>query len=292
MHKFLLIDGSSVLVRAYFATAYSGRILRSSRGVYTNAVLGFLNMMFGAVDIYQPSHLFVAWDVSRNTFRKTLYTAYKGTRGELPDEMLAQFDTMQDVLSAFGIAQGWHADYEADDLLGTLAHLGAQDGHAVTILTGDRDALQLVQDNVTVAVMRKGVKEITNYTPSVLYEEYGLTAKQMIDLKALMGDASDNIPGVPGIGEKTAKQLLYAHGTLEQLMTNRDTLKPGVRDKLTTHEELAFLSKTLATIVTEAPVAHTPSQCVLSWQLDAAKDKLHDLELPRLIQHLERIVAS
>lgn len=292
MSQLLLIDGSSVLVRAYFATAFSGRILKSSQGVYTNAVLGFLNMLIGAIEIYQPSHIFVAWDVSRNTFRKSLYPAYKGTRAELPNEMLAQFDTMQDVLRSLGIAQDWHADYEADDLLGTLASRGAAANYAVTVLTGDRDALQLVNSQVTVAVMKKGVKEVAHYTPEVLFKEYGLSPDQMIDLKALMGDTSDNIPGVPGIGEKTAKSLLQLHGTLEQLLENMHLLKPTVREKLTTHRDLAILSKQLATIEKNAPITRTPDSCVLTWQMESAARKLSELDLHRIVQRLKNLSAS
>jgi len=288
--NFLILDGSSVLVRAYFASAFSGRIMRSSKGVYTNGVFGFLNMMFGALERFSPTHLFVAWDVSRDTFRRELFPAYKGTRGELPDELHPQFDTMQDVLNSLGVSQ--HADvrYEADDIIGTLAHKAAAEGHNVLILTGDRDALQLVGDNVTVAIMKKGISELDVYTPESLLEKYQLTARQIIDLKGLMGDTSDNIPGVPGIGEKTATKLLLEWNSVENLLDNAHLLKGKMKEKIETHREIALLSKQLATIVTDVPLYFDCESCRLSFQLETAREKLTDLDLKRFVGQVERMV--
>ncbi|ASS74313.1 hypothetical protein CIG75_04465 [Tumebacillus algifaecis] len=287
---FLIVDGSSMLVRAYFASAFSGRIMRSKRGVYTNGVFGFLNMMLSAVEKMEPTHLFVAWDVSRDTFRRELYPAYKGTRGELPDELHPQFDTMKEVLAAIGVPQHFDERYEADDIIGTLAHQAADDGHKVLVLTGDRDAMQLVRDGVTVAIMKKGITEMEMYTPASLLESWGLTASQIVDLKGLMGDTSDNIPGVPGIGEKTAKKLLLEYGTVENLIENRHLLKGKMKEKIEMHQEIALLSKQLATIVTEVPLVHTLDECKLSFQMDSAKEKLAELDLNRFVTHLERLV--
>ncbi|KPV42342.1 hypothetical protein AN477_17975 [Alicyclobacillus ferrooxydans] len=286
---FLIIDGSSVLVRAYFASAYGRRIMQSSEGVYTNGVFGFLNMMFGAIEKVHPSHLFVAWDVSRNTFRRELYPAYKGTRGELPDELISQFDTMQDVLRALGVAQHFDERYEADDIIGTLASKAADAKRQVLILTGDRDALQLVQNDVTVAIMKKGITELDLYTPDFLMETWGLTPSQIIDLKGLMGDTSDNIPGVPGIGEKTAKKLLAQYGTLENLLASRDSLTEKMRQKITQHQEIAILSKRLATIVTDVPMDITLSDCKMSFAMEPATMKLQELGLHRALTHLQRL---
>ncbi|MFD2169679.1 5'-3' exonuclease [Tumebacillus lipolyticus] len=288
--NFLIVDGSSMLVRAYFASAFSGRIMRSSSGVYTNGVFGFLNMMLRAVEQMRPSHLFVAWDVSRDTFRRELYPAYKGTRGELPDELHPQFDTMKDVLDALGVPQHFDQRFEADDIIGTLAHQAADDGHQVLVLTGDRDALQLVRDGVTVAIMKKGITEMDYYTPAFLMETWGLTADQIIDLKGLMGDTSDNIPGVPGIGEKTAKKLLLEYGTVENLIENRHLLKGKMKEKIEEHQEIALLSKKLATIVIDVPLVHTLDACKLSFQMETAKEKLSELDLNRFVSHLERLV--
>lgn len=286
---FLIIDGSSVLVRAYFASAYGRRIMQSSQGVYTNGVFGFLNMMLGAIEQVCPSHLFVAWDVSRDTFRRELFPAYKGTRGELPDELISQFDTMKEVLRALGVAQHFDERYEADDIIGTLARKAADAKHQVLILTGDRDALQLVQNEVTVAIMKKGIKEVDLYTPDFLMETWGLTASQITDLKGLMGDASDNIPGVPGIGEKTAKKLLAEYGTVEKLIASQASLTGKMKQKISDHQELAILSKRLATIVTDVPMDLSLSDCQMAFCMEPAALKLQELGLHRALTHLQRL---
>lgn len=289
--NFLIIDGSSLLVRAYFATTYPGRpVKRSATGVYTNGVMGFLNMMFKAVEQFRPTHLFVAWDVSRDTFRRELYPQYKGTRGELPDELHPQFETTKDVLRAIGISQ--HADerFEADDIIGTLAHAAAGKEHEVLILTGDRDALQLVGENVTVAIMKRGITEMAYYTPSSLKEEWGLTPSQIIDLKGLMGDASDNIPGVQGVGEKTAKKLLEEFHSIENLLANLDKVTGKLKDKLEVSRDIALLSKQLATIVLDVPLPHQPDACALTMDMMSATRVLEELGLERIVTQLERLV--
>jgi 5'-3' exonuclease len=288
--NFLIVDGSSVLVRAYFASAYGGRIMRSKSGVYTNAVFGFLNMVLRAVEQMRPTHLFVAWDVSRDTFRRELYPQYKGTRGELPDELHPQFETMKEVLAALGVPQHFDERFEADDIIGTLAKRAADEDHRVLVLTGDRDALQLVDERITVAIMKKGITEMNLYTPDSLMEEWGLTASQIIDLKGLMGDTSDNIPGVPGIGEKTAKKLLLEYGTVENLLENRHLLKGKMKEKIEEHQEIALLSKKLATIVLDVPLEHGVDDCRLSFQMETAKEKLAELDLSRFVSNLERLV--
>jgi DNA polymerase-1 len=289
--NFLIVDGSSMLVRAYFASAYSGRIMQSSRGVYTNGVFGFLNMLLRAIDQMQPSHLFVAWDVSRDTFRRELYPQYKGTRGELPDMLHPQFETMKEVLEALGVPQHFDERYEADDIIGTLSMQAADAGHKVLVLTGDRDALQLVRDNVTVAIMKKGITEMDMYTPQFLQETWELTADQIIDLKGLMGDTSDNIPGVPGIGEKTAKKLLFEYGTVENLIANRHLLKGKMKEKIEEHQEIALLSKKLATIVLDVPMNHELEECRLSFKMESAREKLAELDLNRVLGQLEKLVS-
>jgi 5'-3' exonuclease len=287
---FLIMDGSSILVRAFFASAYGRRLLQSTQGVYTNAVFGFLNMMIGALERVRPRYAFVAWDVSRDTFRRELYSDYKGTRGELPDELHPQFTTTQNVLEAIGIPQHFDERYEADDIIGTLAHRASDEGHQVLILTGDRDALQLVRDNVTVAIMKRGITEVDLYTPDTLREQYGLTPAQWIDLKGLMGDTSDNIPGVPGIGEKTALKLLAEYSSVEHLLENCHTVKGKLRDKLEAHRDLALLSKKLATIVTDVPLSLTLEDCKLQLQLKRAAETLRELELQRFLVPLERLL--
>lgn len=292
----LLIDGSSLLVRAYFATAYQGRPKRSSSGHFTNGVSGFLNMMFSAIRQLEPRYLFVAWDVSRDTFRRELYPAYKGTRGELPDELLTQFDLTREVLSAMGVMQHQDERYEADDLIGTMSVQGAVLNMPVQILTGDKDALQLVSEQVSVLIMKKGITELIHFTPETLYREMGLHAHQITDFKGLMGDTSDNIPGVPGIGEKTAKKILQEHQNIESLYSaideERATLSEKMRQKLLEHRELALLSKKLATIVTEVDIPHRWEQCGISFTRDRAQDKLRELELSRFLKVIDEFGES
>lgn len=290
-YDFLILDGSSILVRAYFATVYPGRAPRSHEGTYTNAVLGFLNMFVRALEILRPSSVFVAWDVSRDTFRRELFPAYKGTRGELPDELLGQFDTMQDVLSTMGVLQYAHERYEADDIIGTLSVQAAAAGHQVLILTGDRDALQLVRDGVTVAIMKKGMTELQYNTPDSMEGEWGISAEQVPDCKGLMGDPSDNIPGIPGIGEKTAKKLLAEYGSLEQVLEHRTRLSGRLRNLIDTHADLAILSKRLATIDLTVPLPITPADCILRIQMQACADHLRTLNLERLVESLSRYVG-
>ncbi len=275
----MILDGSSMLVRAYFATAYPGRPIRSHNGVFTNAVFGFLNMMFSALNQFSPTHLFVAWDVSRDTFRKSLYPEYKGTRGELPAELLAQFDTMQEVLGAMGIAEYMHEDYEADDIIGSMAEKSKKEGLSVLILTGDKDALQLTSEGIKVGIMRRGMADIDVYTPQQLWDEYGLSPVQMIDVKSLMGDASDNIPGVPGIGAKTATRLIREHGSLERVLENASSFTGKLRERLETHADLAILCKKLATIALDVPLPHGVDDCRLTIRRDAAMSKLESLNL-------------
>ena len=247
-------------------------------------------MMLRAVEQMRPTHLFVAWDVSRDTFRRDLYPQYKGTRGELPDELHPQFETMKEVLAALGVPQHFDERYEADDIIGTLAKQAADEDHRVLVLTGDRDALQLVDERITVAIMKKGITEMNLYTPESLMEEWGLSASQIIDLKGLMGDTSDNIPGVPGIGEKTAKKLLLEYGTVENLLENRHLLKGKMKEKIEEHQEIALLSKKLATIVLNVPLEHGVDECRLSFQMETAKEMLAELDLTRFMSNLERLV--
>ncbi|GIM46489.1 hypothetical protein DNHGIG_20380 [Collibacillus ludicampi] len=291
-YNFLVIDGSSLLVRAFFASSYGGRVKQTAKGIYTNAVFGFMRMLLTACERVRPSHLFVAWDVSRDTFRRELYPEYKATRGELPVELHPQFDLAREILASLSVAQHQDTRYEADDLIGSMAACAAKEGHRVLILTGDRDALQLVGENVTVAIMKKGMTELEYYTPEYLLETWGCTPSQITDLKGLMGDASDNIPGVPGIGEKTAKKLLLQYGTIEGLFEQIDTMKGKIREKIETYRETAVLSKRLATILTDVPLPLRIDDCRCRFDIEAARPRMMELELTRIIQQLERSWAS
>ncbi|MEW8978133.1 MAG: DNA polymerase I [Symbiobacterium sp.] len=248
--KLLLLDGNSLANRAFYAL----KLFSTSDGVYTNAVYGFLTMLFKLLDEEKPDYVAVAFDMGRQTFRTAMYAEYKGTRKAPPEEFRPQLDLLREVLTALNIPWFRVENYEADDLLGTLARQATEQGLQTLIVTGDRDALQLVSDKVTVMMTRKGITDVVRYDPATLKAEYGLTPAQIIELKALMGDASDNIPGVPGVGEKTALKLLAEYGTVEGVYAHLDEIKGALQTKLRENRDKAELSRTLATINVKAPV--------------------------------------
>ncbi|WP_374711904.1 DNA polymerase I [Symbiobacterium terraclitae] len=254
--KLLLLDGNSLANRAFYAL----QLFSTSDGVYTNAVYGFLTMLFKLLDEEKPDYIAVAFDKGRQTFRTALYEEYKGTRKAPPDEFRPQLDLLREVLTALNIPWFRVDNYEADDLLGTLARQATERGIETLIVTGDRDALQLVGEKVTVALTRKGISETVRYDPATLKADLGLTPAQVIELKALMGDASDNIPGVPGVGEKTALKLLAEYGTVEGVYAHLDQIKGALQTKLRENRDKAELSRTLATIDTNAPVELKPAE--------------------------------
>lgn len=250
MAKLLLIDGSSLLHRAFFALP----LLSNKDGVFTNAVHGFMMMFNRVVDEERPDYLAVCFDKSRHTFRNRLFADYKGARSETPVELRGQFELIKQVLDASGARWLEMDDFEADDLLGTLARRGSSQGFQVDIYTGDRDIFQLVDDNTTVFWTRKGISEIERIDEAAVRERYGVTPPHLADLKGLMGDSSDNIPGVDGVGEKTAVKLLSQYGDLETLYEHSDELKGKLAERIASSRDMAFLSRELATIRCDAPV--------------------------------------
>ena len=259
--KLMILDGNSVINRAF----YGVRLLTTREGLYTNAIFGFLNILEKLRNEEQPDALAVAFDLKAPTFRHLQYEGYKATRHAMPEELAQQMPLMKDVLRAMNIpifeCEGW----EADDILGTAGKLCAADGWDCVIVTGDRDSLQLVAEHVSVklVVSRGGQTNATLYTPEVFEAEYGFAPIRMIDLKSLMGDSSDNIPGVAGVGPKTAMQLLVQYGTLDGVYAHLDDLKDSVRKKLEAGRENAYLSYDLATIRCEAPVDFRPEDCLV-----------------------------
>ena len=255
---FLLVDGNSLMHRAFHALP-----LMDADGVYTNAVYGFLNMLLKVIKEENVQYLAVCFDEHGPTFRHTVYADYKAGRRETPPELRQQFTTILDLLDEIGIRryslQGW----EADDLLGTLSLKGESAGAAPLLLTGDRDALQLVGGGTELMFTRKGISETVRFTPSKVYEEYGFTPEQVTDWKGLAGDASDNIPGVPGVGDKTAVKLLQEYGTLEAVLENAGNVKGKLGEKLAAYADQARFSKELATIRRDAPVEFSLSACAL-----------------------------
>ncbi len=245
MKRLLLVDGNSMIFRAYYATAY-GQKMTSSSGLPTNAVYGFINMLQKAIDEVNPEAVMVAFDAGKHTFRHELYPDYKGGRQETPEDLIPQFKLVRDMLDAMNIKWMERKDIEADDLIGTTATINNK--YETHILTSDRDMLQLIDDHTHVLLMRKGISEMADMTQDALEEELGINSNQIIDMKGLMGDKSDNIPGIAGVGEKTAIKLLQEYGSLENILEHTDELKGALQKKIIDGKELAILSKQLATI--------------------------------------------
>lgn len=249
--KLVLIDGNSILYRAFFALP----LLTNDKGVYTNAVFGFTKMLMRVLDEEKPTHILVAFDAGKTTFRHETYKDYKGGRQKTPPELSEQFLLVRELLDASTIVHYELENYEADDIIGTLAKQATESGFDVRVITGDKDMLQLVSKDVHVHITRKGISEVDVYTPEFLQERLELDPSQIIDMKALMGDSSDNIPGVPGVGEKTSIKLLKQFETLENIYQHLDEVSgKKLKENLTNYKESAFMSKDLATINQNSPV--------------------------------------
>jgi len=256
---FLLVDGNSLMHRAFHALP----VLDNGEGMYTNALYGFLNMLLKVIKEEDVRYVAVCFDEHGPTFRHTSYPDYKAGRASTPEELRQQLHTIRDLLTDLGVRwyaiQGW----EADDLLGTLSRLGAEAGVTPLVLTGDRDALQLVGGGTELIFTRKGISETVRFTPAKVHEEYGFGPEQVTDWKGLAGDHSDNIPGVPGVGDKTAVKLLHEWGTLENILAHTGEIKGKLGEKLRTWAEQARMSKELATIRRDAPVQWKLSDCAM-----------------------------
>lgn len=247
----MLIDGSSLIFRAFFALPN----LSNNDGVMTNGVYGFLTMYRNAFDKYKPDYVLVAFDRSSKTFRNDEYKDYKANRDKTPNELSYQFGILKDVLDSMGVKYTDLDGFEADDIVGTYARMAKEAGDEAVLITGDRDYLQLVDDNVLVYLTKKGVSDTVEYTVDKIKEEYGITPKQLIDVKGLMGDKSDNIPGVDGIGEKRALEFIRKYGSIENLYDNLDEISgKKTKESLENNEAVAYMSKKIGTIVTHAPV--------------------------------------
>jgi len=253
MDKLIVIDGNSIANRAFYAMPP----LTNSSGLHTNAVYGFTTMLLRLIEEEKPTHLMVAFDAGKVTFRHAGYENYKGGRAKTPSELSEQFPLLRELLTACGITHFELNGYEADDIIGTLTRIADEQQKQVMVISGDKDMLQLASDHVTIAITRKGVTEIEAYDPAQIQETYGLTPNQIIDLKGLMGDASDNIPGVPGVGEKTALKLLHQFGTVENVIASTGELKGKIKENIETHADSARMSKELATIFREVPLTQT-----------------------------------
>ncbi|MFG6148299.1 DNA polymerase I [Halobacillus sp. B23F22_1] len=249
--KLVLIDGNSIAYRAFFALP----LLNNDKGVYTNAVYGFTTMLLKILEEDKPDHILVAFDAGKTTFRHKTYKEYKGGRQKTPPELSEQFPVLKELLEAFEIKHYQLDQYEADDIIGTLAEQGQEKKYDVKVISGDKDLLQLVTDKVKVTLTKKGITNVDTYDPAFLLEKMEIRPDQVIDLKALMGDSSDNIPGVPGVGEKTAVKLLKQFDKLETVYEQlAEVSGKKLKEKLETHKEEAFMSKELVTIERNAPI--------------------------------------
>ena len=256
-NKLLLIDGSSVAFRAFFALNHQIDRFKSPTGLHTNAIYGFHLMLDHMMKRIEPTHILVAFDAGKTTFRTEMFADYKGGRAKTPDEFREQFPFIRQMLDAMGIKHYELSQYEADDIIGTLDKMAERTNipFDVTIVSGDKDLIQLTDENTVVEISKKGVAEFEVFTPAYLMEKMGITPTQFIDLKALMGDKSDNIPGVTKIGEKTGLKLLTEFGSLEGIYEHIDSMKASkMKENLIADKEKAFLSRTLATIDTQAPI--------------------------------------
>ena len=260
--KILLIDGHSILNRAFYGLPD----LTNSEGRHTGAVYGFLNILFRILEEEKPKYLTVAFDLHEPTFRHKIYNAYKGTRKPMPEELREQVPLIQEVLTAMGIKIVSKPGYEADDLLGTLAVRSEKEGMDVTILSGDRDLLQLATEKVLIRLPKtsRGKTTIENFHTQEVIEKYQVTPPQIIELKALMGDSADNIPGIPGVGEKTATKMVVEFGSIENAYAHLEEVKPNkAKESLREHYDMAVLSKTLATINTDSPIDYSYEEAEL-----------------------------
>ena len=285
MDKIILLDGNSLSYRAYYAMP----ALKNKKGLYTNSVYGFTLMLEKILEDTKPKYALVAFDKGKETFRHKSYEAYKGTRDKTPTELVEQFGYVRELLDSFGIKYEEHLDYEADDIIGSYAKIAEKAGLEVIIVSGDKDLTQLASDNITVYYTKRGVTEIDYYTPEFINEKYGLTPQQIIDMKGLMGDKSDNIPGIPGVGEKTAIKLLTEYETVENVLENIDNISgKKLKERLTEGKEDAILSKKLATIFTDVPVDNKIEDLTFKEDREKKKELFEKLEFVSFLRKLSQ----
>jgi DNA polymerase-1 len=287
----MLLDGNSLAFRAFYALPAEN--FKTQGGLTTNAVYGFTAMLINLLRDEQPTHIAAAFDVSRQTFRSERYPEYKAGRSATPDEFRGQIDITKEVLVALGITALAEQGFEADDIIATLATQAENEGYRVLIVTGDRDALQLVSPDVTVLYPRKGVSELTRFTPDAVVEKYGLTPTQYPDFAALRGDPSDNLPGIPGVGEKTASKWIVEYGSLQALVDQVDTVKGKVGDSLRANLSHVILNRDLTELVKDVPLAQTPDTLrMMPWDRDQIHRLFDDLEFRVLRDRLFETLAS
>lgn len=266
--RVLLVDGMALLFRGYYATAYRGNFMKTDSGIPTNGVYQFLRYFLNAIETFKPSHVLCLWDMGKETFRTEIYDQYKKNRSEPPQELIPQFDLVKEVVTAFEVPNIGVENYEADDCIGTLACELAPENEVI-IQTGDYDLLQLVQPEVQVALMKKGIGNYNLFNEGNFYEKRGLYPQQMVDFKALTGDTADNYPGVKGIGEKTALKLLQNYRDITEILASLENLPNGVKNRIHSNIEMLHISQSLAKINCDVPVNYNLSDAL--WSLDKEK---------------------
>lgn len=290
MDKLVVIDGNSILNRAFYGIMGS-KMLQTADGTYTNAVYGFLTIMFKLVEDLQPKYMVVAFDLKAPTKRHEMYKEYKGTRHGMPDELASQMPIIKEVLSAMNIAVLTKEGYEADDILGTLSRFGESNGLEVVLLTGDRDSFQLATEKTIIRIPRtkQGKTETENFDREKIIETYGIEPKALIEVKGLMGDSSDNIPGVPGVGEKTALNLIKEYGDIDNLYAKIEsgeaTVKGKLLENLVNNKEFAYLSRTLGTIDVDSPIEKDLSKFeIVEWDKKKVLELFKTLRFNKFIE--------
>lgn len=288
MKKLLLIDGSNLMFRAYYATAYSGDLMQNSKGEYTNAIFGLANMLNSLLR-EDFTHVLVAFDEGKQTFRHKTYPEYKAKRAKMPDEFRVQLPFVHEIIEKLGFFQYEHADYEADDIIGILVEKYHKTFDQIEILSNDRDLLQLLRPNVTLRIAKRGNKPEQMYTDAMLKEDLGLHPNQIPDLKGLMGDSSDNLPGIPGVGEKTALKLLKEYESIDGLLKHLNELTGKLKERVETHYKQALMCKKLATIITEGPLeVSLDALTYRGFDKEALTEFYRRMEFHSLIRRLEK----
>ena len=286
MEKLVLIDGNSIINRAFYGVM-NNRLLMTEDGTYTNAIYGFLAILFKITEDINPEYLVVAFDLKAPTFRHKMYEGYKANRKGMPNELAMQMPILKDILRAMNIKVIEKEGYEADDILGTLAKWGQKENLDVTILTGDRDSFQLVDKNIRVRIPHtsQGKTETDEYTVEKIIEKYGLPPKSLIEVKGLAGDSSDNIPGIPGVGEKTAINLVKQYKNIEEIYKNINDFKGKLKEKIEQNEELALLSRKLGTINIDSPIEKNLSEMKLEeWNKEEVYKIFKKLQFNKFIE--------
>jgi len=281
----LIVDSFALLFRGFYALAVSGNYMRNSNGICTNGLYQFTRYFLDAVRRFSPTHVICAFDMGKSTFRNELYPHYKANRADPPEELVPQFNLLWELVDAFNVPCIGKNGFEADDVIGSLACRYADAGVRVSILTGDGDSLQLINDYTSVILLKKGFGNYERVTGANLYELKGVRHPyHIIELKGLMGDPSDNIPGCPHIGPKTAIKLIEEYDTIDRIYERIDTVKGKLKDRLVENRELIYLSRELATIRTNVDIDCPLDDCLFRFDRDKLLSKLEELEFRSLIR--------